>query len=179
MTQRKRRPIVTLLVLSAVLLTTATTSANPRLDALRARADAAEQAIADLTADVEAALAKLADLEDTVALLRRDGNDIYLEGANLWINNGTGSTNGSPNALGNLVIGYNEQRPFPPDNSRGGSHYLVLGLGNNFTTHQGIVAGQQSDVTGFIGSVLGGYGNWSSGDLSTVAGLTSTAARTT
>ena len=73
------------------------------------------------------------------------GNDIVVSGANLYVNNGTGSTGGPVNGLGNLVIGYNELRGAGDD--RSGSHNLVVGSRNNYSSYGGLVGGLQAGAT--------------------------------
>ena len=62
-------------------------------------------------------ITRMEELEDKVVLLEqllqhfsRDGNDIYIDGANLHVRDGSGDTDGTVNGLGNLIVGYNESR---------------------------------------------------------------------
>ena len=75
---------------------------------------------------------RLTEPEDKVALLEellqhftRNGNDVYIDGANLHIRNGSGYTHVGINGLGNLIVGYNELRAVGDD--RTGSHNIVVG----------------------------------------------------
>src|SRR5262249_47214743 len=101
------------------------------------------------------------------------GTSMIISGANLFIRNGTGSTN-TNNGLGNLIIGYNELRPVIPNstdpNVRTGSHNLVLGARNNYRSYGGIVAGDTSEIGAACASVTGGYRNTASGEYSCVSG---------
>lgn len=120
-------------------------------------------------ADPAAGLAaRVAALENLLVHLSRDGNDLYLTGANLHVVNGTGSTEGDPNSLGNVIIGYNEERP--SGNNRSGSHMLVIGMRHNYTRFGGIVAGWNNETSGSYASVSGGFNNTASGSLSSVSG---------
>ncbi len=94
--------------------------------------------VAGLTSRVEALEAKLAHVSVS-------GNDIVVSGANLYVNNGTGSTSGPVNGLGNVVIGYNELRGAGDD--RSGSHNLVVGSRNNYSSYGGFVGGLQAGTT--------------------------------
>ena len=66
-------------------------------------------------------------------------------GANLYVNSGSGATDGPVNGLGNVIIGYNEFRGTGDD--RTGSHNLVVGSKNNFSSYGGIVGGLQGFLT--------------------------------
>ena len=86
--------------------------------------------------DQSAALeARVAALEALLVHLTRSGNDLTISGANLHIVNGLDNTETS-NGLGNLIIGYNEERTDGP-NVRSGSHTLVVGKENNFSGYRG------------------------------------------
>jgi hypothetical protein len=108
------------------------------------------------------------------------GTDMYITGANLNIVNGTGSTEGwAPdghthvNGLGNLIVGYNEKRPLIYDldfNNRTGSHNIVVGQYQNFSSFGGLVAGFGNTINGAFSSVSGGYNNTADGDYSSVSG---------
>jgi hypothetical protein len=89
--------------------------------------------------------------------------------------NGLGSTR-STNGKGNLVIGYDETGvatekggPIKPV-LQTGSHNLILGEEQWFTSYGGIVAGLENSITGPFASVTGGMANTASGGLSSVTG---------
>lgn len=111
---------------------------------------------------------RLADLEDKLFHFSRSGNEITITGANLNIVNGMGSTE-TTNALGNLVIGYNELREGLAD-VRDGSHMLVVGSKNNYSSYGGIVVGHFNWTIGAYASVSGGYVNNASGESASVSG---------
>jgi hypothetical protein len=112
----------------------------------------------------------------------RVGDDITIEGANLHIVNGLGATNGFPappsfdpsqtvvNGVGNLIVGYNESRGSYGPDDRSGSHNLVVGSFQNFSSFGGLVAGQFSTISGPYASVSGGISNTASGYFSSVSG---------
>ena len=62
---------------------------------------------------------------------------VQFHGCNVQIVNGEGKTN-STNGAGNLVIGYDEN---PDARPQTGSHDLILGQNQEFTSFGGIVAG--------------------------------------
>ena len=87
--------------------------------------------------------------------------------ANVQIVNGEGATEAF-NGLGNLIVGYNELRP--SDNDRTGSHMIVAGDENNYSSFGGIVAGQLNATSGVYASVTGGLENTANGEFSSVSG---------
>jgi len=96
--------------------------------------------------------------------------------------NGSGTTNGETFGTGNLIIGYNESRenlgqPVDcPDgydcDRRGGSHMLVIGSQNNYTSdsYGGMVVGSWNETSALFAVVSGGGDNTASGQNSTVSG---------
>jgi hypothetical protein len=134
---------------------------------------------------------RLAVLEGKLArvLVVNNGADIVISGANLHIANGLGSTQ-TNNGLGNLVIGYNEPRGGGQD-VRTGSHNLVFGQLNNYSSFASVITGFNNQATAFYAfcatgrdnipsgnyaSVTGGQGNAASGLLSSISGGASNAA---
>lgn len=152
---------------------------------------AAEDRIAALETDVAALESQVAtlesensDLKDRVAALESllegvtrtvvDGFDtLRLAAMNLQVVNGTGSTDGDPNGLGNVIVGYSADRRFgatDPATDRIGSHYLVVGDGHHWTHFGGIVAGFDNTATGRWATVTGGEANTASGRAASVPG---------
>lgn len=101
--------------------------------------------IAELRARIDTLTTQVAALSSLLQHVSRSGHDLIIEGANLHLRNGNGSTDGPVNGLGNLIVGYNE----PPGSGadRTGSHNLVVGRGNDFSSFGGIVAGQGSSAS--------------------------------
>lgn len=123
--------------------------------------------------------AQIAELKQTVAAQQAllngvsretvDGNKtLRFSGMNVQVVNGTGTTDGEPNKLGNLIVGYNGQ-PFTPV-SRTGSHYLVIGDRHQWTRYGGILAGFQNTASGAWASVSGGIFNTAGGNTASVSG---------
>ena len=121
------------------------------------------------------------------------GPQVRLSGVNLQLVNGTGTTDGMPNGLGNLIIGYdlvrtsgnnicsdgnysNDQANCVLYNNtwaishKTGSHYLIIGDYNNYSQYVGIVSGYTNTSNRSYASVVGGYYNTSSGSGSSVSG---------
>ena len=101
--------------------------------------------IAELQTLVAGLTSRVAALEAKLAHVSVSGNDIVISGANLYVNDGSGSTDGPVNGLGNVVIGYNELRGAGDD--RSGSHNLVVGSRNNYSSYGGLVGGLQAGTT--------------------------------
>ena len=91
---------------------------------------------------------------------------IEVSGVNVQIVNGTGATT-DVNGEGNLVIGYDEN---PAKHAQTGSHDLILGEEQTFTSYAGLVAGSTNSITAPYASVSGGLANAASDSYSTVGG---------
>ena len=108
-------------------------------------------------------------LQDLLSNVTRTGNDIHITGANLHIESGSGSTDGTVNGLGNLIIGYDEARG-DSTSDKTGSHNLVIGVGNNYLSYGGLVAGNKNTISGPYTSISGGFNNSASGVTSSISG---------
>lgn len=99
-----------------------------------------------------------------------NGPHVIFTGVNLHVRSGSGSTgdNGTPTGLGNLVVGYNEGPP--PTGGRTGSHNLVGGTLNAFTSSGGLVMGSQNWINASYATVLGGENNQADGIASSILG---------
>ena len=134
------------------------------------------QVLTDRIMDLELQLAVLQDRTQFISIETNDieglsGPHVLIEGANLHVRSGSGSTDdgGSTTGLGNLVIGYNELGGLSPAD-RDGAHNLVLGSENAFTNIAGMVAGTNNSISGPFASVLGGSFNSATGDHATILG---------
>src|SRR5262245_18401099 len=101
--------------------------------------------IAQLQALVAGLTTRVTALEAKLAHVSVSGNDMVLSGANLYVNDGSVNTDGPVNGLGNLVIGYNEMRGSGDD--RSGSHNLVVGSRNNYSSYGGLVGGREAETS--------------------------------
>jgi hypothetical protein len=123
-------------------------------------------------AQLKKAVARIAELENLLAGASRmqvNGQPtLQLSGINLQVVNGTGTTGGDPNGLGNLLIGYDTPRGSEPHKS--GSHYLIIGNEHNYTSYGGIVSGARNTASGPYASVTGGYANTATGPFAAVTG---------
>jgi hypothetical protein len=103
----------------------------------------------DEQSDIEALKARIAILEAKLVYMSIEsgtvnglsGPHVIFTGANVHIRSGSDSTddNGALKGLGNLIVGYNEERS--SINDRTGSHNIVVGAKNNFSSYGGLVVG--------------------------------------
>ncbi len=142
---------------------------------------------------IEELRAEVDELKAILAGVTRDGNDIHFTGVNIHVENGLGATNGDPdcrssfielcdpnpavNGLGNLIVGYGEDIVWgrhamdpTPEPDKSGSHNLILGNGNNYSSYGGIVVGQQNVISGPYATITGGKENTASGFSSSISG---------
>ena len=82
---------------------------------------------------------------------------VQLSAVNLQIINGEGKT-ATINGEGNLVIGYDES-----PGTQTGSHNLMLGGEQTYTSYGGILDGFKNTISGPFASVIGGEANTASG----------------
>jgi hypothetical protein len=87
---------------------------------------------------------------------------------NVQIVNGMGKTMNT-NCVGNLILGYNELGNSWID-LRTGSHNLVVGRQNSYSSYGGVVVGSDQVATGVHACVLGGKSGRASGDGAVVVG---------
>jgi hypothetical protein len=92
---------------------------------------------------------------------------VQFSGVNVQVVSGGGKTNAAVNGEGNLVIGYDENAG---KHAQTGSHDLILGEEQAFTSFGGIVAGRENTISGPNASVNGGLLNTASGEQSSVGG---------
>jgi hypothetical protein len=91
---------------------------------------------------------------------------LTVSGENIQLVNGTGSET-TPNGLGNLIIGYNDN----PDNyAQSGSHNLIVGDDNSWSSYGGLLAGQNNAIGAPFASVTGGSTNSALGTEASVSG---------
>ena len=121
-----------------------------------------------LKATVAAQAAAIAALEAKLEHMSANGTDVFFSGVNVHIVNGTNSTGGPVNGLGNLIVGYNASRY--NGNDRSGSHNIVVGDHLNYSSYGGLVVGNYNTISGAYASVTGGATNTASGFSSSVSG---------
>ena len=126
-----------------------------------------------------AELAKYVTVEQGV-LNGVKGPHILFTGVNLHVRSGHNFTHdgGTLSGLGNLIVGYNEEQSSAAlynngDNcmrSHTGSHNIVTGVGNLFTSYGALVAGSNNCVTSPNSSILAGDTNEAHGPNSAILG---------
>jgi hypothetical protein len=151
---------------------------NPieRIAALEAQTQAQAAQITSLQSALANQSAQIASLQSLLQHFSRNGNEIYITGANLNIRDGSGHTWGNTNdpgfpvatGLGNLIVGYNEAM-FPPG-TKTGSHNLIVGLWQSYSSVGGIVAGRENTISGPYATVTGGDRNTASAATASVTG---------
>ena len=101
-------------------------------------------------------------------LITRD--DVISTHCNVKVQNGLNST-ATKNNKGNLIIGYDE--PLSVGTTlRTGSHNLVLGIYNDYTSYGGIVSGEANKIENVFSVAVGGARNVAAGQFSSVFGGT-------
>lgn len=117
---------------------------------------------------------RMLNMLTTSISISEDGTNLYFTGVNVHIRNGTGSTNSDAglgatvNELGNLIVGYNELRD--SGNIRSGSHNIILGSKNNYSSYGGLVAGYRNSIIKPYATITGGTNNTADGTYSSISG---------
>jgi hypothetical protein len=123
-------------------------------------------------ADLAAAKNRIATLEALLAGVTRSSSGgvttLKFSGMNVQVVSGSGKTDGAVNGNGNLIIGYDEAASGA---KRTGSHNLVLGRGQSFSSWGAVLAGEHN-ASSAHGSLLAGSGNTGSGADASVTGGT-------
>jgi hypothetical protein len=129
--------------------------------------DAVKNYVVTLEKRIEQLERKLAAVNELLSGVSRKNDTITFSGVNVQVVNGRGST-GQVNGRGNLIVGYNELRG--GGDERTGSHNIIVGSRNNYSSYGGIVAGTTNDISGRYATAIGGHNNTASGEFSTVIG---------
>jgi hypothetical protein len=119
--------------------------------------------------DLETRIVELEALTASMSLETFDEQPVVrFSGVNVQIVDGSGNTTGVVNGRGNLIVGYNEHSFL--DETRTGSHNLVVGREHTYSSYAGFVAGNNNEVGAAYASVLGGTGNRATGSYSSISG---------
>jgi hypothetical protein len=156
-------------------LTTALNAATATLETKVGAVDTKVAALDKKTVDIIPDLAKYLKVDTTNVLNGVIGPHILFSGVNVHVRNGSKATDNNDlpyQGLGNLIIGYNEDTSPTATlaSARKGSHNLVGGSMNSFSSVGGMVFGVQNTARGQYASVLGGSVNLAQGTNSTVYG---------
>jgi len=138
------------------------------LDGLASQLGAQATQLGAQATQLGAQASRLAALEAKLASLSVSGTTVRFTGVNLQVVDGRGTTYGTPNGTGNLIIGYNVARDL--GSSKIGSHNLVIGDLHNYTETGGLIAGYSNATTAIAASVSGGLFSTASGANSSVSG---------
>lgn len=111
---------------------------------------------------------EILDLQTLTASMSLVADDLFFTGVNVNVVSGSGTTDGTVNGLGNLIVGYNESDFGDP--IRTGSHNLVVGPSHSYSSYSGMVVGYRNSIQGAYSVVSGGQYNTASGDWSAVSG---------
>jgi hypothetical protein len=142
------------------------------------------QAGASLVQRVTALESAVSAVQTKTQYVSVSGGEMFIDGTNLHIRNGLGASNGDPsmpinspnattNGKGNLILGYNASRV--PDGMGGpdvrtGSHCLIVGDRNNYSSFGGIVVGDLNTISNAYASISGGFGGIVNGARASVSG---------
>ena len=152
------------------------------VNALKAQQAADEATINGQATQIAALTSANTALQAKTAPISVSGTDLTITGMNVHIVSGSGSTSdgtfnqlGKPvqgtslTGLGNLIIGYNALRNDLSD-ARLGSHNLILGDQNSYSSFGGILAGKRNTISAEYAGITGGYSNVADGIFSQVSG---------
>jgi hypothetical protein len=98
------------------------------------------------------------------------GPHVIFDGVNVHVVSGSGETNGTPNGLGNLIVGYNEAPDVLLEGDRGGSHNLIMGREHKFLSNDSILHGWGSEARAHAVAIFAGDGTVSSSSYSAAIG---------
>jgi len=160
---------ISLLTGTNTSLQTALKTAQTDIAALQARIKTLESRSSGGVADLE----KYVRIE-TNPINGLAGPHLLITGANVHIRSGSGATDdnysvsGNLTGLGNLIIGYNEASS--AGESRTGSHNLVGGSYNSFSSTGGMVFGLRNTLSGQYAAIVSGDTNIASGMNASVLG---------
>ncbi len=151
-----------------------TTALNTRVSAAETLNTTQTTRLNTLDGQVGGLTTRVSALETKTQSMSATSDQVTFSNVNVRIVSGSGATEGASNGRGNLIIGYNEARA--SGSLKTGSHNLVLGRLNNYTSHGSIIGGVSNDVTAPFASVLSGDSNKATGTGAViVSGLSNTA----
>src|SRR5581483_10888247 len=150
---------IQLIQLRLAYLESRTKNLEAQSQQLQSQNQALQSKITTLQSQNQAAQAQITQLNNKTQYMNvstvDNGPGVVFEGANVYIRNGQGSTE-TNNGLGNLIVGYNENQH---SKTRTGSHNLVIGTDNDYTSYGGMSAGKQNASSAPYALALGGTMN--------------------
>jgi hypothetical protein len=148
-------------------------------EARTAAGSATKPTLHDLQEQVDALKKSVTALNFLLRGVTRQRRTLLFTGVNLQIVNGAKATHGTPNGLGNLILGYNAPRDDTTAADRVGSHSVVIGAKHHWTSYGHLLAGAHNTVNGPSASVTGGFRNTASAPQTSVTGGTFNEAKAT
>lgn len=129
-----------------------------RIGALETRTASTAAEVAAIDPELQLLTTRLEATETALSPVSYDARTgaWALTGVNLHVRNATGSTDGDGDGTGNIVVGWNE---IGEDDTRNGSHNVIVGSGHAWEAHSGIVSGTDHLLASVGGAALGGEGN--------------------
>ncbi len=152
-------------------LSTENSQIRDDVDDIQQRVSDSENVVGGLTDTVGVMQTSLTNLQFLTSPLAFDGTILELRGANFQINDGALGS-GSPNGLGNLILGHNRDMG---GDIQTGSHNLVIGDGHSFRGFAGLVSGQNNSLMADNSAIIGGSDNGISTNLSSIIGSSNSA----
>ena len=130
------------------------------------------EALREELAEARSLIEDMRELHDHVEVIHIDPHDanartVRFSGVDVQIVNGEGETD-IVNGVGNLIVGYNEPGSEGPEKS--GSHNIVGGSGNAYSSYGGLVVGEDNAIEARYASVSAGRQHVASGVHSSVSG---------
>jgi hypothetical protein len=108
-------------------------------------------------------------VDDMTGSVTFEDVDVFFDGGNVHVRSGSGTTDGTVNGKGNLIVGYNELRGDMTDD-RTGSHNIIVGRQHSYSNFGGFVGGERNAILGQYSTVSAGYANLASQNHSSVSG---------
>jgi hypothetical protein len=158
--------------------TTTTVATGSEVSSLQSTVTDLQSRVSTLESENSNLTSRVSTLETTLSKVSYDPTGLNgkptlkISDANVQIVNGSGSTDGTVNGVGNLIIGYDEHAPAYDQT---GSHNLILGYGQTFTSYGGLSAGVYNTLSGPFSDVFGVFNTASSGGSSVTGGESNTA----
>lgn len=139
---------------------------SPEMGLLQTRLAVLEAAVAAIEANT------VLNLDGVVDVGTHNGLPaVQFTGVNVQVLNGTGTTDGPVNGLGNLIVGYDLPNQVPAGlNDKTGSHNLIVGSEHSYASFGGAVFGLRNAGTAGYANVTGGVENTASGFTASVTG---------
>ncbi|MBL4659492.1 MAG: hypothetical protein JKY19_03985 [Alcanivoracaceae bacterium] len=181
--------LVSQLVLTLIGVKSDLANANSTINTLQTNLIATQDSLAVVKSN------SVLELDGLLRYAVIDGHDTAeFTAINVQVNDGTGSTSGPVNGLGNLTIGYNETTYGAPEfcsspqhdnqidcegasatniwdnNVRRGSHNLIIGRYNSYDDYGSFIAGEENIVNAPFASISGGKSNIANAYNSRVSG---------